>query len=180
MPQKKNPDAAELIRGKVGRINGSLVSLLTVMKGLPLAYSKDLQEDKERVFDSADTLLLSIRAMTGMINDLEPQVKNLRKAADIAFSTATDLADWLVKEIKISFREAHGITGQIVKIAHKKNCKLAELSLQTLQAVEPRIEKAVFEILTVENSVNSRNSYGGTAPIQVKKQIDFWSKKLDE
>ena len=178
MPQKKNPDGAELIRAKVGRVTGSLIALLTVMKGLPLAYSKDLQEDKEKVFDSSDTIILSIKAMVGMVNDLKPKVTNLRRAADSSFSTATDLADWLVKEIKLPFREAHGITGKIVKIADKNRCKLSELDLETLKTIDSRITKDIFRVLTVDQSVKSRKSFGGTAPDQVKKQVEFWKKKL--
>ena len=179
MPQKKNPDGAELIRGKVGRVTGSLIGLLTVMKGLPLAYSKDLQEDKEKVFDSSDTLILSIKAMIGMVNDLQPNVSNLRQAADVSYSTATDLADWLVKEIKLPFREAHGITGKIVKIADKKKCKLSELDLGTLKTIDSRITEDIFKVLTIDDSIMSRNSFGGTAPNQVRAQIEFWKKKLN-
>ena len=178
MPQKRNPDAAELIRGKVGRINGSLLNLLTVLKGLPLAYSKDLQEDKECIFDTFDTLSLSVAAMTGMIYDMKPNEKVLLDAAKSSFSTATDLADWLVKEIGIPFRESHRITGKIVKIAEEKKCYLADLDIKTLKEIEPKITSDVFSVLSVESSVTSRNSFGGTSPSQVLAQIKKWREQI--
>ncbi len=178
MPQKKNPDAAELVRAKVARVNGSLVSLLTVMKGLPLAYSKDMQEDKEAVFDAASTIELCIAAMTGMIGDIEINRQNMAKAAGSGFSTATDLADWLVREIGLPFRDAHHITGSAVAMAEKKGCELDGLGLDDLQTLEPKINKGIFDVLSVENSVKSRTSFGGTAPANVKKQVAFWREKL--
>ena len=178
MPQKRNPDAAELVRGKVGRINGSLIGLLTVLKGLPLAYSKDLQEDKEYVFDAFDTMSLCIAAMTGMIEDINPNKEVLRDAAKDGFSTATDLADWLVQELGIPFRESHTITGKIVRLAEKKKCALVDLDLRSLKEIEDKITSSVFSALTVEASIASRDSYGGTAPLQVKAQIEKWKKRL--
>ena len=178
MPQKKNPDAAELIRAKVGRITGSLVGLLMVMKGLPLAYSKDMQEDKEQVFDASDSLMLALAAMTGMISDMEPNVASLETAAASGFSTATDLADWLVRDLGMPFREAHHITGALVAKAEEKGCDLPDLSLADMQIVNERINSDVFNFLGVQNSVASRQSYGGTAPIQVRKQIARWRKIL--
>ncbi|WP_176082678.1 argininosuccinate lyase [Martelella sp. HB161492] len=174
MPQKKNPDAAELVRAKTGRINGSLVALLTVMKGLPLAYSKDMQEDKEQVFDAAASLELAIAAMTGMIGDLAVNVAAMKKAAGSGFSTATDLADWLVREAGLPFRDAHHATGHAVALAEQKGCDLADLSLEELQAINPAITAGIFDVLTVEASVASRKSFGGTAPEEVKKQIAWW------
>jgi len=178
MPQKKNPDAAELVRGKVGRINGSLVGLLTVMKGLPLTYSKDMQEDKEGVFDAADTLELCLAAMTGMIGDLTVNEDAMRKAAGSGYSTATDLADWLVRETGMPFREAHHITGRTVALAEEQGCELADLDLSDLQAIDTNITDAVFDVLTVEASVASRTSYGGTSPANVREQIEYWRERL--
>ncbi len=178
MPQKKNPDAAELIRAKVGRINGSLVALLTVMKGLPLAYSKDMQEDKEQVFDAADSLMLALAAMTGMVADMAPNADRLRDAAGAGFSTATDLADWLVRALDMPFREAHHVTGALVKAAEDKGVDLADLSLEEMRAVHPGILVEVYEVLGVDNSVASRQSYGGTAPVQVRAQISRWREAL--
>ena len=178
MPQKINPDAAELIRAKVGRITGSLVGLLMVMKGLPLAYSKDMQEDKEQVFDASDSLMLALAAMTGMISDMEPNVASLETAAASGFSTATDLADWLVRDLGMPFREAHHITGALVAKAEEKGCDLPDLSLADMQIVNERINSDVFNFLGVQNSVASRQSYGGTAPKQVRKQIARWRKIL--
>ncbi len=177
MPQKKNPDAAELIRAKVGRINGSLIGLLTVMKGLPLAYSKDMQEDKEQVFDAADSLMLALAAMAGMVADMTPNKAALEAAAASGFSTATDLADWLVRSLDMPFRDAHRVTGSLVKLAEEKNCDLPDLSLEDMQSACPEITKDVFDVLGVQNSVASRNSYGGTAPAQVKAQIARWKKE---
>jgi len=171
MPQKRNPDAAELVRAKTGRITGSLITLLTVMKGLPLAYNKDMQEDKEPVFDTAEHLALALQAAAGMISGLKVHSGVMLQAASQGFSTATDLADWLAQNLKIPFREAHHITGSLVKLAEKKKSDLPELSLQDMQSVEKRITKDVFKVLTVEYSVNSRTSFGGTAPANVKKAI---------
>ncbi len=178
MPQKKNPDAAELIRAKVGRINGSLVALLTIMKGLPLAYSKDMQEDKEQVFDAADSLMLALAAMTGMVGDMKPNVAELEKAAATGFSTATDLADWLVRTLNMPFREAHHVTGALVKMAEDKGCDLPDLTLADMQSVHADITEAVFSVLGVQNSVASRVSYGGTAPANVREQVARWRAEL--
>ncbi len=178
MPQKKNPDAAELLRAKVGRINGSLIALLTIMKGLPLAYSKDMQEDKEQVFDAADSLMLSLAALTGMVADMRPNPEPLRMAAASGFSTATDLADWLVRALNMPFRDAHHVTGALVKMAEDQGVDLHELSLAQMQSVEPKITDMVYEVLGVDNSVASRTSYGGTAPAQVKAQIARWRESL--
>jgi argininosuccinate lyase len=178
MPQKRNPDAAELIRGKVGRVNGALLGLLTVIKGLPLAYSKDLQEDKESVFDTFDTLSMCLVAMTGMVSDITPNKNILEESAKTGFSTATDLADWLVRELDIPFREAHGITGSIVRVAENKKCELEELTLKELQTIDNRINSSIYSIMSVENSVRSRNSLGGTAPSEVIVQLKRWKEKL--
>ena len=178
MPQKKNPDAAELVRAKTGRINGSLIALLTIMKGLPLAYSKDMQEDKEQVFDAAQSLELSLAAMAGMIGDLEINRDVMKKAAGSGYSTATDLADWLVRKLGLPFREAHHITGHAVALAEKKKCNLSDLTLKDLKTVYPDITEDVFDVLSVEKSVQSRKSYGGTAPQEVRRQIDYWKKRL--
>ena len=178
MPQKRNPDAAELVRAKSGRLNGSLAALLTVMKGLPLAYSKDMQEDKEQVFDSADTLYLAIEAMTGMIGDLSPVPERMRSAAAAHFSTATDLADWLVRKLSMSFRDAHRVAGRLVKKAEDEGIDLFDLSLADMQAVCPGIVEDVRKVSTVEQSVASRVSYGGTAPVQVRSQIKLWRRRL--
>ena len=179
MPQKKNPDAAELIRAKTGRINGSLIALLTVMKGLPLAYSKDMQEDKEAVFDAAESLELAIAAMTGMISDMTINTESMAKAAGSGFSTATDLADWLVREKGMPFRDAHHVTGRAVAMAESKGCNLDALSLDDLKTIDESITSDVFEVLTVEKSVASRTSYGGTAPDQVTIQIAEWRKRRE-
>ncbi len=178
MPQKKNPDAAELIRAKTGRINGDLVALLTVMKGLPLAYSKDMQEDKEAVFDAAETLDLMLAAMTGMVGDMNVDTQAMKKAAGAGFSTATDLADWLVREAGLPFREAHHVTGRAVALAEERKCGLEKLALEDLQAINPAINEGVFSVLSVSNSVKSRTSYGGTAPSEVRRQIRNWKKRL--
>ena len=174
MPQKKNPDAAELVRAKSGRINGSLIALLTVMKGLPLAYSKDMQEDKEQVFDAAESLELAIAAMTGMVTDMTIRTDKMKAAAGSGYSTATDLADWLVREAGLPFRDAHHVTGNAVAMAEKKGCDLAELSLEELQSINAAITADVYNVLTVEASVASRKSFGGTAPSEVRKQIAWW------
>ncbi len=169
MPQKRNPDAAELVRAKTGRLDGALVALLTVMKGLPLAYQKDMQEDKVPVFEAADALELCLAATAGMVRDMRPDRARLREAAGRGFSTATDLADWLVRELGMPFRRAHHVTGEIVKRAEARGCTLAELPLAELQAVEPGITQAVFEVLDVERSAASRTSFGGTAPARVRE-----------
>jgi argininosuccinate lyase len=169
MPQKRNPDAAELVRAKTGRLLGSLVGLSVVMKGLPLAYSKDMQEDKERVFAAVDALDLSLAAMTGMITDLEVNTDAMRAAAAAGYSTATDLADWLVRELGLPFREAHHVTGRIVRRAEEKGCALDALPLADMQAIEPRIDRRAQAVLAVERSVASRACFGGTAPANVRR-----------
>ncbi|MGF9694751.1 argininosuccinate lyase [Rhizobium sp. 0TCS1.26] len=174
MPQKKNPDAAELVRAKTGRINGSLVALLTIMKGLPLAYSKDMQEDKEQVFDAAENLELAIAAMAGMVRDMTVRTDRMRAAAGSGFSTATDLADWLVREAGLPFRDAHHVTGRAVALAEQQGCDLGELSLEDLQSIHASITDKVFDVLSVDASVASRTSFGGTAPSQVRQQIAWW------
>ena len=178
MPQKKNPDAAELIRAKVGRIFGANDALMMVMKGLPLAYSKDMQEDKEQVFDAADNLMLALAAMDGMVRDMTANRTQLAAAAGSGFSTATDLADWLVRVLGLPFRDAHHITGSLVALAEKKGCDLPDLTLEEMQSAHADITDDVFSVLGVENSVNSRMSYGGTAPAQVRAQIARWKEKL--
>jgi len=178
MPQKKNPDAAELIRAKVGRIFGANVALMMVMKGLPLAYSKDMQEDKEQVFDAADNLMLALAAMEGMVKDMSANVDNLAAAAGSGFSTATDLADWLVRAVNMPFRTAHHVTGTLVAMAETKGCDLADLSIEDMKSVHDEITDDVYSVLTVENSVRSRMSYGGTAPAQVLVQIQRWKDVL--
>ncbi|MFB2594913.1 argininosuccinate lyase [Paracoccus sp. p4-l81] len=178
MPQKRNPDAAELIRAKIGRILGAAVALFVVMKGLPLAYSKDMQEDKEQVFDAADNLMLSLAAMQGMLSDLTVNRDKLEAAASSGFSTATDLADWLVREAGIPFREAHHVTGTLVARAEARGVDLPDLTLDEMQAVHPRITQAIYSVLGVHNSVASRTSYGGTAPDQVRAQIARWRAAL--
>ncbi len=178
MPQKKNPDAAELIRAKIGRIMGAMVGLFTVMKGLPLTYSKDMQEDKEQVFGAADSLMLALAAMTGMVSDMNANVDELERAAATGFSTATDLADWLVRELGMPFRDAHHVTGTLVALAEDKGCDLPDLSLDDMQSVHENINAGVFDVLGVHNSVASRTSYGGTAPSEVRKQIARWKEAL--
>jgi argininosuccinate lyase len=179
MPQKRNPDAAELSRAKVGRIAGAFQSLVVVMKGLPLAYSKDMQEDKEATFDALAALRLSLAAMAGMIADLAPDAEAMRNAAGRGYATATDLADWLVRELALPFRDAHHVTGTIVKAAEQAGVDLDQLPLATMQAIEPRITKAVYAVLGVDNSVRSRTSYGGTAPQNVMKMARSWLKRLE-
>ena len=178
MPQEKNPDAAELIRAKIGRIFGANVALLMVMKGLPLAYSKDMQEDKEQVFDAADNLMLALAAMEGMVRDMTANRPALEAAAGSGFSTATDLADWLVRVLGLAFREAHHVTGSLVAMAEGLGVDLPELSLEQMQTVHPGITSDVFAVLGVHNSVASRMSYGGTAPAQVRAQIARWKELL--
>ena len=178
MPQKKNPDAAELVRAKVGRILAALVGLMTVMKGLPLTYSKDMQEDKEQVFDACDALMLSLAAMTGMVTDMAPQGDALRRAAASGFSTATDLADWLVQRLNLPFREAHHITGSLVRLAEERGVDLPELTLQQMQGVCEGIDESVYRVLGVDNSVASRTSLGGTAPARVRAEVARWRSLL--
>lgn len=180
MPQKKNPDAAELIRAKIGRIMGAMVGLFTVMKGLPLTYSKDMQEDKEQVFDAADSLMLALAAMTGMVGDMTANTESLEVAAASGFSTATDLADWLVRALNMPFRDAHHVTGSLVAMAEGKGCDLPDLTLEDMQSVHEHITQDVFEVLGVHNSVASRVSYGGTAPSQVRSQIARWTAALNK
>ena len=179
MPQKRNPDAAELIRAKIGRILGAAVALFTVMKGLPLAYSKDMQEDKEQVFDAADTLMLALAAMTGMMSDLTVNRDRLEAAASSGFSTATDLADWLVREAGLPFRDAHHATGALVAAAERRGVDLPDLTLAEMQAVNSAITQQVYAVLGVHNSVASRQSYGGTAPDQVRAQIARWKGAME-
>ena len=178
MPQKRNPDAAELVRSKPGRINGALIGLLTVMKGLPLTYSKDMQEDKEGVFDAASALHIALSAMCAMVGDTTINKQEMAKAAGSGYSIATDLADWLVREAGIPFRQAHHITGRAVAMAEEKQCGLEELSLSDLRSIDERIEDKVFDVLSVEKSVRSRTSFGGTAPDNVAQQIKWWRKQL--
>jgi len=178
MPQKRNPDAAELVRAKSGRISGALLGLLMVMKGLPLAYAKDMQEDKEPVFDALAALKLGLAAMAGMVGDLEPDVRAMKKAAGRGHATATDLADWLVREARLPFREAHHVTGRVVALADSKQCDLAKLSLEDLKSVDPRLTQAAFLVLDVSKSVKSRRSYGGTAPANVRREAKKWIKRL--
>ena len=180
MPQKRNPDAAELTRAKVGRIAGSFQSLLIVMKGLPLAYSKDMQEDKEVTFDALDSLGLAIDAMTGMVDDMQPDRDVMRAAAGRGYSTATDLADWLVRELELPFRDAHHVTGRVVALAEGRNIGLEALTLADLQGIEPRIRRDALGVLSVESSVKSRSSYGGTAPQNVRKMARAWIKRLEK
>jgi argininosuccinate lyase len=178
MPQKRNPDAAELVRGKSGRIIGDLAGMLIVMKGLPLAYSKDMQEDKEGCFDSLQSLSLCIAAMAGMVRDMTPRVERMKAAAGSGYSTATDLADWLVRALGLPFRQAHHVTGRIVALAAEAGLELEQLTLAQLQAIEPTIAEEVFDVLGVEKSVRSRVSYGGTAPDNVRLQAQAWTRKL--
>jgi argininosuccinate lyase len=178
MPQKRNPDAAELVRAKTGRIIGALQALFIVMKGLPLAYQKDMQEDKEGAMDAFSALMLSIAAMTGMVRDMLPDAARMRKAADEGYSTATDLADWLVRTLNLPFREAHHVTGRIVARAASDKISLDQLPLAEMQAIEPRITKDVLTVLSIDNSVKSRTSYGGTAPKNVRREANKWLKAL--
>jgi argininosuccinate lyase len=178
MPQKRNPDAAELIRAKSGRILGALIGLMTVMKGLPLAYQKDLQEDKEGAIDAIGALTLSLTAMAGMVGDMEPNVARMKEAAGEGYSTATDLADFLVRTLKMPFREAHHITGRIVAKAAEAGVPLDKLPLPLMHEIEPKITKAVFGVLSVANSVKSRTVYGGTAPNNVRREAQRWLKRL--
>jgi argininosuccinate lyase len=179
MPQKRNPDAAELVRAKTGRIVGALNGILMVMKGLPLAYQKDMQEDKEGTIDALSALALSLDAMTGMVRDMQPDVARMKAAAGAGYATATDLADWLVRALKMPFREAHHVAGRIVARAAETDLQLHKLSLADMQAIEPRVTNAVFDVLSVERSVASRISYGGTAPKNVRAQARRWLKRLE-
>jgi len=178
MPQKRNPDAAELVRAKTGRIVGALTGLMIVMKGLPLTYAKDMQEDKEPLFDAFESLALSIAAMTGMVGDMEPNVPAMRKAAGAGYATATDLADWLVRTLGMPFREAHHVTGQIVAAAEQRGVALDKLPLEDMRAIEKRITTDVYSVLGVRESVKSRKSYGGTAPENVRREARRWLKRL--
>ncbi len=180
MPQKKNPDAAELVRAKTGRVNGHLIGLLTVMKGLPLTYSKDMQEDKEAVFDAAETLDLMLAAMTGMVGDMAVDTDAMKRAAGSGHSTATDLADWLVRRLGLPFREAHHVTGRAVALAEARKTTLAKLSLDDLRAIHDGIADEIFSVLSVQNSVKSRKSFGGTAPGEVRRQVKYWKKRLSK
>ena len=178
MPQKKNPDAAELVRAKIGRILGATVGLFAVMKGLPLTYSKDMQEDKEQVFDAADNLMIALAAMEGMVRDMSGNPDALRTAAAAGFSTATDLADWLVRDAGLPFREAHHVTGRLVALAEADGTDLADLTLEQMTSVHSGITESIYAVLGVDNSVKSRTSFGGTAPDQVRTQIAHWKERL--
>jgi argininosuccinate lyase len=180
MPQKRNPDAAELVRARTGRIVGALTALLMVMKGLPLAYQKDMQEDKEGAIDALGALTLSINAMTGMVRDMAPDAARMRLAAGEGYATATDLADWLTRTLNLPFREAHHVTGRIVAKAAAAGVALDKLPLAALQVIEPRVSKAVFGVLSVEASVKSRIVYGGTAPKNVRAHAKRWLKRLQK
>jgi argininosuccinate lyase len=180
MPQKRNPDAAELVRAKTGRIIGALNGILVVMKGLPLAYAKDMQEDKEGAMDALSALSLAVAAMTGMVVDLVPETARMKKAAGEGYATATDLADWLVRTLKMPFREAHHVTGRLVAKAADQGVPLHRLSLDALREIEPRITDDVFEVLSVDKSVKSRVSYGGTAPKNVRAQAKKWLRALEK
>jgi argininosuccinate lyase len=180
MPQKRNPDAAELVRAKTGRVIGALTGLLVVMKGLPLAYAKDMQEDKEGAMDALAALSLSLAAMTGMVGDLEPDTARMKKAAGEGYATATDLADWLVRSLKIPFRDAHHLTGRIVAKAAEAGLPLHRLPLEAMREIEPRIGEDVFSVLSVDKSVKSRVSFGGTAPKNVRMQAKKWLRKLEK
>ena len=171
MPQKRNPDAAELVRGKAGRVIGSLIALTTMMKGLPLAFNKDMQEDKEPLFDAADTLLVCLAATTGMVRDMKAERASMLEATQAGYLTATDLADWLVRRLAMPFREAHHVTGALVALADRKGCRLDQLALADMQSVEARLTEEIYEILAVESSVSSRQSLGGTAPARVREAV---------
>jgi argininosuccinate lyase len=179
MPQKRNPDAAELVRGHSGRIAGAMTALVMTMKGLPLAYSKDMQDDKAPVFEAHDLLMLSLRALAGMVETSGFDVERLRAAAGAGFSTATDLADWLVQAADVPFREAHHITGAAVRVAEERGCTLAELPIEVLQSIDGRIDARVYDVLSVDASVRSRTSHGGTAPENVRAQVALAREDLD-
>ena len=178
MPQKRNPDAAELVRGKAGRIFGALQALLVMMKGLPLTYSKDMQEDKEGTFDALDALALCVAAIAGMVRDMTPNTRHMKKAAGLGYATATDLADWLVRVLGLPFRDAHHVTAKLVGVASARKVGLERLTLDEMRAVEPRISEEVYAVLGVERSVRSRVSFGGTAPVNVRRQARRWLKRL--
>jgi len=180
MPQKRNPDAAELVRAKTGRVIGALTGLLIVMKGLPLAYQKDMQEDKQGAMEAFGALSLAVRAMTGMVLDIVPDEARMRVAAGEGYATATDLADWLVHTLKMPFRDAHHVTGRIVGEASNQGVPLHELPLKDMQAIEPKITREALAVLSVEASVKSRTSYGGTAPKNVATQARAWLKRLEK
>jgi argininosuccinate lyase len=180
MPQKRNPDAAELVRGKAGRIIGALNALMIVMKALPLAYQKDMQEDKEGAIDALGALSLCAAAMTGMVRDMQPDAARMKKAASEGYATATDLADWLVQRLSVPFREAHHITGGIVAVAADLGTPLHRLPLERMRAIEPRITEEVFSVLSVERSVKRRTSHGGTAPANVRREAKRWLTKLEK
>ena len=178
MPQKKNPDIAELVRGKNGRIISALLSILVVMKGLPLAYSKDLQEDKELTFDAIDNIMISLRAITAITKKLKPKKENLLIAAEKSYSTATDLADWLVSNLNIPFRESHKITGNIVKYCEMKKIKLSEMKIDELKKFHKDINSGIYDVLSAKQSVNHKKSFGSTSPSMVKKAATKWVNKL--
>ncbi len=178
MPQKRNPDAAELVRGKAGRVIGALTGLMIVMKGLPLAYSKDMQEDKEAAFDALDALALCVAATAGMVRDLTPDTARMEAAAGAGYATATDLADWLVRRLGMPFRQAHHVTGRIVALAAARGVPLEALDLAAMQGVDPAITAEVFAVLGVRQSVASRTSFGGTAPDNVRTQANAWLARL--
>jgi argininosuccinate lyase len=178
MPQKRNPDAAELVRAKTGRMTGALVGLLTVMKGLPLAYAKDMQEDKQPVFDAAEAWSLSLAATAGMARDMSPDLERMRQFAGAGFATATDLADWLVRVLKLPFRRAHHVTGTLVAQAEQRGVDLADLTLEEMRAVEPGITREAFAVLSVDASVASRRCFGGTAPANVAREAERWLRAL--
>jgi argininosuccinate lyase len=180
MPQKRNPDAAELVRAKTGRIAGAFTALLMVMKGLPLAYQKDMQEDKEGAMEAVAALALSIAAMTGMVRDMEPDAARMKKAAGAGYATATDLADYLVQKLGVPFREAHHITGRIVAAAEKTGVPLSRLPLAVMQEIEPRLGEDARSVLSPERSVRSRTSFGGTAPANVRREARKWLKRLEK
>ncbi len=180
MPQKRNPDAAELVRAKTGRVIGAVTALLIVMKGLPLAYQKDMQEDKQGAMEAFGALSLAVRAMTGMVKDLVPDQAKMKAAAGEGYATATDLADWLVRTLKMPFRDAHHVTGRIVGEASKRGVPLHQLPLKDMQAIEPKITREALAVLSVESSVKSRTSYGGTAPKNVLAQAKAWAKRLEK
>ena len=174
MPQKRNPDAAEIIRGKFGRIIGSFVALCSVMKALPLTFSKDMQEDKENTFDAHDTIVICLQAMIGMVGDMRPNAERMREMASAGYSTATDVADWLVRRGNLPFRSAHEITGKLVALAESRGCELKDISLSDLTAIFPGFDADIYEFISVENSVASKTSFGGTSATQVTAQLDYW------
>ena len=178
MPQKRNPDAAELVRGKSGRIIGALAAMLVVLKGLPMTYGKDMQEDKEGTFDALSNLSLCIAAMAGMVRDMAPDTSAMKRAAGAGYATATDLADWLVRHLGMPFREAHHVTGRIVSLAERRRVELRQLNLDEMRSIEPRIGEEVFSVLSVERSARSRSSFGGTAPVEVRRQARRWLRRL--